>query len=256
MKEIETINILSLNNFPFIENDFDAITYYELLCKVASTINDMVSDINEVINGFETINNTVSNLQTNVERLNNEISTFESTINNRFIALSTALESDIQSKFEILDEEITTELTQIRNDFVNLRTEILSIVNQDKAYTDEQITNLRNNLTIQINRLQNEINDLDIVKYCYNPVTGTTKTLQETLIDMYNLICFDPSDSAVGGITAKHFDDSVATNNITVSQIDNYTMAQLPYPFYSVNGTYYLTAEIFDRFSANIFEDW
>lgn len=45
-----------LQNFPFIEEDFDALTYYEILCKIIEKLNltaEQVEKISEIINDFD-----------------------------------------------------------------------------------------------------------------------------------------------------------------------------------------------------------
>lgn len=43
------LNLGSLQNFPFIEGDFDAITNYELLCKVVEFLNKVIKSQNDLI---------------------------------------------------------------------------------------------------------------------------------------------------------------------------------------------------------------
>ena len=41
-----------LQNFPFIEADFDAITNYQLYCKVVEYLNKVIVDTNKIGNGI------------------------------------------------------------------------------------------------------------------------------------------------------------------------------------------------------------
>ena len=61
-----------LENFPFIEADFDAITNYELICKVVEYLNKMSSQFNMMIENLDYINNWLSTLDLQDE-VNNKL---------------------------------------------------------------------------------------------------------------------------------------------------------------------------------------
>ena len=52
-----------LQNFPFIEADFDAITEYQLFCKVVEYLNKVIDDMNAVGQQTENITNAMTELQ-------------------------------------------------------------------------------------------------------------------------------------------------------------------------------------------------
>lgn len=56
-----------LQNFPFIEQDFDALTDYQLLCKVVEYLNKVISSQNEVIEITESLTLAFNELQSFVE---------------------------------------------------------------------------------------------------------------------------------------------------------------------------------------------
>ena len=56
-----------LQNFPFIEQDFDALTDYQLLCKVVEYLNKVISSQNEVIDITESLSLAFNELQSFVE---------------------------------------------------------------------------------------------------------------------------------------------------------------------------------------------
>lgn len=72
-----------LTNFPFIEADFDALTYYELLCKVVQYLNEVIVKTNaigeqteELTNAFNTLKDYVDNYFENLdvqEEINNKL---------------------------------------------------------------------------------------------------------------------------------------------------------------------------------------
>ena len=49
-----------LQNFPFIEQDFDALTDYQLICKVVEYLNQVIATVNETTGQVELLTNTVN----------------------------------------------------------------------------------------------------------------------------------------------------------------------------------------------------
>lgn len=56
-----------LQNFPFIEADFDALTNYGLLCKIVEYLNNVISSQNEVQANVEALNNAFNELKNYVD---------------------------------------------------------------------------------------------------------------------------------------------------------------------------------------------
>ena len=56
-----------LQNFPFIEADFDALTNYGLLCKIVEYLNKVINSQNEVQDNVETLNNAFIELKAYVD---------------------------------------------------------------------------------------------------------------------------------------------------------------------------------------------
>ena len=56
-----------LQNFPFIEQDFDALTDYQLICKIVEYLNKVIDSQNELINEVEFLLNAFNELQSYVE---------------------------------------------------------------------------------------------------------------------------------------------------------------------------------------------
>lgn len=56
-----------LQNFPFIEQDFDALTNYGLLCKVVEYLNNVISSQNQVTDNITALNNAFIELKSYVD---------------------------------------------------------------------------------------------------------------------------------------------------------------------------------------------
>ena len=87
-----------LQNFPFIEEDFDALTDYQLLCKVVEYLNKVINSQNEVIEVAEELTASFNELQSFVENYFANLDVQEE-INNKL---------DVMAEDGTLQEIITT----------------------------------------------------------------------------------------------------------------------------------------------------
>ena len=78
-KKLTYLCMQTLTNFPYIEEDFDAITNYQLLCKVVEYLNKVIANennqneaINELAKAFINLKNYVDNLDLQDE-VNNKL---------------------------------------------------------------------------------------------------------------------------------------------------------------------------------------
>ena len=73
----------TLQNFPFIEEDFDAITNYQLYCKIVEYLNEVIKNTNKtgeeletLVNSFNTLTQYVDNYFENLDiqtEINNKL---------------------------------------------------------------------------------------------------------------------------------------------------------------------------------------
>lgn len=72
MNKLSPFKWFCLQNFPFIEADFDALTNYELMCKVVEYLNATIKKTNELGNQVEVLTNWFNNLDVQDE-INNKL---------------------------------------------------------------------------------------------------------------------------------------------------------------------------------------
>lgn len=108
-RNLVLMNMQQLTNFPYIENDFDALTDYELLCLVVKFLNDVIDNQNEQNDSITNMYNAFLALQTYV---NNTKETLEDAFNE--------LDDYVRNYFDNLDvqEEINNKLDQMLEDGV------------------------------------------------------------------------------------------------------------------------------------------
>lgn len=115
-----------LQNFPFIEEDFDALTNYGLLCKVVDYLNKVIASQNEVLQ---------------------DVSEFEENVTENFEALRdkfVELKAYVDNYFENLDvqEEINNKLDQMAEDGI-LQEIITAYIQSNVAWTFDSVADMK-----------------------------------------------------------------------------------------------------------------
>lgn len=111
-----------LQNFPFIEADFDAITNYQLYCKVVEYLNKVIEDTNKIGNQVEDLTNSFIELQNYV--------------NNYFENLD--IQEEVNNKLDEMAE--SGELANIIAQFLNANC-ILKFNNMQELINSETLVN-------------------------------------------------------------------------------------------------------------------
>ena len=62
-KKLVPLNLCQLTNFPFIDETFDSLTYYEFLCKVVEYLNNVIENEQALTNNTEALLNAYNQLQ-------------------------------------------------------------------------------------------------------------------------------------------------------------------------------------------------
>ena len=99
-KKLPPFKWFVLQNFPFIEADFDAITYYQLLCKIVEYLNKVIDE-----------NNTIGE---QTERLTEALNELQEYVNNYFDDLD--VQEEIDNKLDEMAE--SGELAEIVEKFL------------------------------------------------------------------------------------------------------------------------------------------
>lgn len=138
-KKIRPYKKWVLQNFPFIEEDFDAITMYQLFCKIVEKLNEVIDSMNE----YSTIIDEI------IETFNNIVEEIETIINNRF----EVIEEDLQNQFNEFKNEVNTTLNSF-NEILNNR-----LGNQDTKIQDleDEMSNFIEDVRQEINTIVNNL---------------------------------------------------------------------------------------------------
>ena len=207
--KIPFLNICSLNNFPFIEADFDAVTYYQLLCKIVESVNSTIELTNNLLDEYEEMEEEYNRLVALVNELQSRLDTIQEELT-AYIDLKTAetkaeLEAEISDLATDLRAEVAEAIALVNTTLEEFRTEVTELedyVNDQilnfKNYTDAKFSLLDAKYTLITNDLQNQINQLpDSIPTVYNPASGNNESLQTAINDFWRLLRSPESLSAV-----------------------------------------------------------
>lgn len=197
-KNIPYIKGWVLTNFPFIEADFDAITSYELWCKVVKYVNELISNmkltqdaVNELIDAFDELKQYVDTYLTDIDEVKRQIEVINSTLVD-YKELIDQNTSDIASLDNKIDTEIEALSERLTRLIVNNYNILKDYIDGNVAILDEKITN------IQIGQIQ-----------VYNPTNGLLQPLQDVLNDLYesgNINAISASEYDALELTATAYD--------------------------------------------------
>lgn len=193
-----------------------------------------------------------------LQAVENEIDTFEQRVQAEFDRLAEEQAQAFAEQTAKLDlaiqqmkDEVTEEIVKLRKDVNDAIADFQTQFNQLKARVEAEITQLRIlinqeivrlNQTLEVNnqyirqyvedRLDQFINDfptmIDLVPV-YNPVRGTTTSLQQAINDLYDV-------ARVYGLTAEQYDSLGLTAEtydgyeLTAMEYDQYGYIKLGYP--------------------------
>lgn len=133
-KKITPFKWFVLQNFPFIDEDFDAITNYQLFCKLGEEINKVIESVN--LSGEQ------------VENLTNEFNNLLDYVNNYFENLD--VQDEINNKLDDLVEDGT--IARILNQ------ELLAEINEQVQEIDEKVDDNYETLSNRINQQTDSLN--------------------------------------------------------------------------------------------------
>lgn len=106
--KIRPFNLFCAQNFPLIEENFDALTTYQLLCKLNGYLNQIITDLNITEDNMNTQNN-------NIKMLLNAYNELQSYVNTYFDNLD--VQEEINNKLDAMAKDGT--LTKLIEDYVN-----------------------------------------------------------------------------------------------------------------------------------------
>lgn len=165
-KQLVLLNMQQLTNFPYIEKDFDAITDYQLLCKVVEYLNDVITNQNIT-------NDTVLGLY-------NAFITLKDYIDNYFKNLD--VQDEINNKLDEMAQ--SGQLNYIISSYVDpIYQAYEEQINQNIDDIEESLNNYKTTTNSTLSTQANEINTLKTRVDSFTNLTEGSTTGDAELID-------------------------------------------------------------------------
>ena len=239
-KKLPPFKWFVLQNFPFIEADFDAITYYQLLCKIVEYLNKVIDENNVIGEQTEKLTNAFNELQDYVnhyfdnldiqDEINNKLDEMAESgqlteIIAQYLQLAGVLAfdtlNDLKNATNLVNGSIAKTLgTNSYNDGFGYFYKIRNILNTDIVDNDNivALTNFNNLVAEKIKKIKYVFNNVeDMKKYSILKIGDFVKTLG----------FYQPNDNGESLYYIRNLFENEITNNMDIIQLDNGLVAEL-----------------------------
>lgn len=153
-----------LENFPFIENDFDALTDYELFCKAMGYIKNYQKEFDRIekeIKDFEEYISTIDIEKTINEILSEELPELESYILTQVDYKINNLRNEINNNISLLTDSINNSLSIIDNEINSIKNGNINVYDPTSGTEDSLNNTLQNIVGMIINTIPTAITSLE-----------------------------------------------------------------------------------------------
>ena len=232
-KPIKKINLMCLqvlNQFPFIEETFDSITYYEMLSQIAHKINILIennntldSNIKSIYDGFMELENYVNNYFNNLDittEIDNKINelvddgTIQNMVENILIVYEQQVDK-LNSALNNLNIELSNKINIVNT---NLQNQINSISSGSPAGVYDTLDNLKSSETANKNRIY-LISSTNKWAY-YNTTTNEWTEGGNYLNDLNNINNIEPNQLTFLEQKIYNIFDNDNTTSLTEGQLN------------------------------------
>ena len=165
-----------LQNFPFIEEDFDALTNYEMMCKIVGKLNETIKLTNEQTSIIQNLSEEFTKLYDYVNQYLFDVDALQKAIEE----INTRLD-EIAVIINKNKEDIVALNSKIDNEINELNSSLTSLIDQNYNILKTYIDYNDNILNEKIDNIQ--IGQINI----YDPTTGLLSPLQQVINNMYNI---------------------------------------------------------------------
>lgn len=147
----------AIQNFPFLEKDFDALNDYQMMCQIFKYLDDKIKEVDNKYGGlFET-----------VEKIEADFETFKNEVNETIERFKAEVLQDVQTQMDVQYNRVLELLNQYQIVF--------------RAYVDSQI-----------NVVNKRIDDIEVgAVNIYNPLTGLIEPIGKVIDDLYNQLRYN-----------------------------------------------------------------
>ena len=184
----------------------ESLSYYEVLCKVAKSVNETIESVNNLNDNVTDLNSRVNVLNDELNAVADEINTFEADVNRRFDELSIDIEEQLGEKFEYYDGQIDELKAETRAELVALQEEMTTflevtfprleasirlILEEEIGLVQQKFDSLEDDLKAYIyNELQKILEQIPEITtvWVVDPTTGELGDIQSVINNFYNVL--------------------------------------------------------------------
>lgn len=194
------------------------IDYFTILSQLRGKINDTITLINELESEVTSMSSEFESIKSRLTAVETKLDTIEAKLKAYIDEQLAGVEERLDEKLEAYKAQIDAEIVELIADLNRFKSEIESEITDFDTRLDQfneymvqrfqELTNyvnsteeaLRALLQVEIDDLQNQIDNLVFeLPDIYNPVEGINTSIQQAIIDLYELAQSD-------AITAQEFD--------------------------------------------------
>lgn len=194
------------------------IDYFTILSQLRGKINDTITLIDELESEVTSMSSEFESIKSRLTAVETKLDTIEAELKAYIDEQLEGVEERLDGKLEAYKAQIDAEIVELIADLTRFKAEIESEITDFDTRLDQfneymvnrfqELTNyvnsteeaLRALLQVEIDDLQNQIDNLVFeLPDIYNPVEGVDTSIQQAILDLYNLAQSD-------AITAQEFD--------------------------------------------------
>lgn len=143
---LSPFKIWTKQNFPFIEDTFEGMDYYGLLCEVVKYLNNVIANLNINEENISYLNENFKTLQSFVDNYFTNLNV-QNEINNKLdsMAVSGALDNIFQPYLQNFENSINTQVQSINTQVQSINNKVNSIASGSPAGVYETLEDLKSN---------------------------------------------------------------------------------------------------------------
>lgn len=216
----------------------DSLSYYEVLCKCVKKLNIAIENLNTMSDNLDNFDERIKIVETGLAEVQNEIDTFEQSVDNRF----TELEASLLATIQLALSEAQEKLDELEREVEALSTEIDRKVQELTDLIENRLASAVASLTVLLNeglqemRTLIDLNNEEMKVYIdevledfkesipefenvivRDVITGELVNIQIALRNLYNYL-------RSNAITAHEYDDL----QLTASEYDSTVVEFIP----------------------------
>lgn len=198
----------------------DALSYYEEVCKLIKTVNDIITTFNsyeDIIIELQKALVDISAIETDVQSLKERVTNAESSVKsiNNSIAAMRTIDAGLQKQIDELVDKMNSIITSYNNiiNYVDNAVGKVAIENSTALIRLENYINTQDRiLQLQIDELRKAVEGMS--DRVYNPVRGVRENLDNNNWDIYQ-------DLRYGGFTNAELSEFGISNEHVASLVHN-----------------------------------